>query len=729
MKKLLFILFPVFAFGQTVKVVNPVNPTVEPITLGIHHDMLPNEWPILAQRQTGTVTSWTWSIVSGAGASITGSDSIATFSYPGEGFYVVRCTVNGGSFDDVTIRVINALDKGVAAECRNGAPVVHIIPSTTSNTLSLLNLSATYDIKGGDTIKIPKRNSSQPYYRIITGGFGGRPECWVTVVPNITTPGDTSQAVKWGGEGYGSGGTQWYIGSSDSLLARYVYFKGDYMGVDYGFQSDYATYPSGSPAFGLVSETFAHVKASGFYLKNVTNAFKLKGQSDSTKIWKTAGMMSFKTFEHFKCYIKETGNEGDYLGSTTPQGETQVGIESDGPNVRFDTVLVHHNIFDGGGWDGYQTSNSRYNEFHDNIVLNSARLKRSSQEYMTVFGGNTTGKFYNNFLQQGRWGSTFTSYDSILILRNVVQWAYGRGRVRDSANQYQYVCKTTHTAGATTEPGVGASWQTYWFRYRVTGWDDQNFPMWASGASYSGGSGVNSIYVSGGTANLYEAPYISPAAARIEGNIIPEADSFAIRVTGSSRASIVRNNVIVHPFKTTQASVIASVSGSTISGNTIIPELKLSVRNLTTKTGPFQFEVSDNGTPIDTVSTADSIIRIYEWYVTGDLENVPPTANAGTDKAIQLPTNNVLLVGSESDIDGGVSSRAWTQVSGPNTATIVSAGSISTTVTGLIEGTYVFRLTVTDTDSATATDDVTVTVYPAKPRRVEARGGVWIFRR
>lgn len=94
--------------------------------------------------------------------------------------------------------------------------------------------------------------------------------------------------------------------------------------------------------------------------------------------------------------------------------------------------------------------------------------------------------------------------------------------------------------------------------------------------------------------------------------------------------------------------------------------------------------------------------------------NTSPTANAGSDQTITLPTAAVTLSGSGSDAETSVT-YAWTRVSGPNTPTIVSASSASTSVTGLIEGTYVFRLTVTDGGSLTATDDITITVNPAAP--------------
>jgi ribosomal protein L14 len=103
--------------------------------------------------------------------------------------------------------------------------------------------------------------------------------------------------------------------------------------------------------------------------------------------------------------------------------------------------------------------------------------------------------------------------------------------------------------------------------------------------------------------------------------------------------------------------------------------------------------------------------------------NQPPTANAGSDITITLPTNSVTLVGSGTDPDGTIATYAWTKVSGPNTPTMGSANAASTTVTGLIQGTYVFMLTVTDNNGATATDNVTVTVNAAANQPPTANAG------
>jgi uncharacterized protein YjdB len=101
-----------------------------------------------------------------------------------------------------------------------------------------------------------------------------------------------------------------------------------------------------------------------------------------------------------------------------------------------------------------------------------------------------------------------------------------------------------------------------------------------------------------------------------------------------------------------------------------------------------------------------------EVYGTPGNTNTPPTANAGADKSITLPTNSVVINGTGSDPGGSISAYAWTRVSGPNTPTLTNANTANLTASGLIAGTYVFRLTVTDNGGLTASDDVNVVVNP-----------------
>ncbi|MBX2888701.1 MAG: hypothetical protein KF829_08645, partial [Ferruginibacter sp.] len=91
--------------------------------------------------------------------------------------------------------------------------------------------------------------------------------------------------------------------------------------------------------------------------------------------------------------------------------------------------------------------------------------------------------------------------------------------------------------------------------------------------------------------------------------------------------------------------------------------------------------------------------------------NQAPTANAGPDQIITLPINYTALNGIGTDVDGSIVSYRWSKVSGPF-ATIANVASRNTNVSGLLEGTYVFQLKVTDNEGAIGTDQVTVVVQP-----------------
>jgi parallel beta-helix repeat protein len=129
-----------------------------------------------------------------------------------------------------------------------------------------------------------------------------------------------------------------------------------------------------------------------------------------------------------------------------------------------------------------------------------------------------------------------------------------------------------------------------------------------------------------------------------------------------------------------------------------------SVKGLITGNYVFKLTVTDNQ-----AATATDSLTI----TVNPAANIAPTASAGSSQSITLPTNTVTLSGSGTDSDGTIASYVWTKVSGPSTYTISNASSATTSVKGLIAGNYVFKLTVTDNQGATATDSVSITVNPA----------------
>jgi hypothetical protein len=103
---------------------------------------------------------------------------------------------------------------------------------------------------------------------------------------------------------------------------------------------------------------------------------------------------------------------------------------------------------------------------------------------------------------------------------------------------------------------------------------------------------------------------------------------------------------------------------------------------------------------------------------------IPPVANAGTAQTITLPVNTATLNGSASSASPGntVIGYEWSKIAGPAGVSITDADGISTTVTGLVAGTYKFLLEVTDNKGGKATATVTITVKAAPPPPVADAG-------
>lgn len=130
--------------------------------------------------------------------------------------------------------------------------------------------------------------------------------------------------------------------------------------------------------------------------------------------------------------------------------------------------------------------------------------------------------------------------------------------------------------------------------------------------------------------------------------------------------------------------------------------LSLDVAGLALGNYTFRITVTDEK---GASSFADVIVKVLQ-------ANQSPAADAGVDQQLTLPTNFTTLAGVGSDPDGTISSYSWTKVNGP-TATMVGTNVSSLSVSNLVQGTYVFGLTVTDNNGATGYDEVVIAVSVA----------------
>lgn len=115
-----------------------------------------------------------------------------------------------------------------------------------------------------------------------------------------------------------------------------------------------------------------------------------------------------------------------------------------------------------------------------------------------------------------------------------------------------------------------------------------------------------------------------------------------------------------------------------------------------------------NGEP--TGLTEDSIYKWMLQYSRGLNSEVFPMAHAGQDQIIDSESSSTILEGDGFDPDGSVVSVMWTQLEGPTEAVFSDPTVVSATVSGLEEGDYVFKLTVTDNDDNSSSDQVTIMV-------------------
>jgi len=119
-----------------------------------------------------------------------------------------------------------------------------------------------------------------------------------------------------------------------------------------------------------------------------------------------------------------------------------------------------------------------------------------------------------------------------------------------------------------------------------------------------------------------------------------------------------------------------------------------------------------------TINALEKPLFYFVKQDTVTIINQLPVANAGPDQTLPTVTVSTALDGSASyDPDGTIVSYKWVKISGTNGVVITSDTAVSPTLTGLLPGTYVFELAVTDNKGAIAKDQVTiiVTLPPNQP--------------
>lgn len=107
-------------------------------------------------------------------------------------------------------------------------------------------------------------------------------------------------------------------------------------------------------------------------------------------------------------------------------------------------------------------------------------------------------------------------------------------------------------------------------------------------------------------------------------------------------------------------------------------------------------------------------INLSSYKFTLTAAKMPPVANAGADRIVELPLTSVQLTGSATAFTGSaITGYEWKQTDSNAHVQIQNPNSATTTVSGLKAGTYVFELKATDNEGLSATDKMVVLVKPA----------------
>ena len=269
------------------------------------------------------------------------------------------------------------------------------------------------------------------------------------------------------------------------------------------------------------------------------------------------------------------------------------------------------------------------------------------------------------------------SDQSITLPTNSISLS-GTGKDSDGTVSYNWTKISGPSSGAITDASsaatsvTGLTEGTYQFELRVT--------------DNKGATAVDTVQVI-----VNAAANIPPTSdAGLDQSITLPTNSISLSGTGKDSDGTVSYNWTM-------------ISGPTSGTITDASSAATSVTGLTEGTYQFELRVTDNkgATAVDTVQV-----------IVNAAANIPPTADAGSDQVITLPTNTISLTGNGTDDDGTVTYN-WTMISGPSSGTIADASLAATSVTGLTEGTYQFELRVTDNKGATAVDTLQVIVNAA----------------
>lgn len=294
----------------------------------------------------------------------------------------------------------------------------------------------------------------------------------------------------------------------------------------------------------------------------------------------------------------------------------------------------------------------------------------------------------------------------------------GYGVTINSGAQVRHVVRRTNPVALTSVPVPPASTGTRSVTINSPG---QSAGTWSTVRDLTLNSGVGQVAVPAGTYNNFTANDGSYLVFGTAGATTPSVYNFDTLTLNSNSALR-----LVGPVRINVASRVNVSSGASMGHDQNPRWMELNVAR-------YDVTVNSLGALYGVVRAPSGTVNVngrlrgsvqsdrlsvnggasLEWMGCAAPANQAPTVSAGANQTITLP-NNASIQGSVSDDGmpaGGGLTLTWSKLSGPGNVTFANANATATAATFSAPGTYVLRLTASDTQ-LTSTSDVTITVHP-----------------
>ncbi|RYY51201.1 MAG: tandem-95 repeat protein [Chitinophagaceae bacterium] len=418
---------------------------------------------------------------------------------------------------------------------------------------------------------------------------------------------------------------------------------------------------------------------------------------------------------------------GDISGNTVLRG-TGSGIQVFGYGV----ININNNLLDSCGYNGQTNPNGSYGlqsiYANDYIINSESNPKQTINAFGNAVNHPLTGggifitDYLNNSFPSSVYNNTFCIPGADANWQSIYIKAYVPG---STVTNNSLSCSTVPNAAPAANAGADVNITLPTSTATLTGFgSDVDGTIvshaWTKLSGPSGGNISSPATASTGLTALIEGLYKYQLTVTdnlgaigrdtVQVIVSPRVNTAPTANAGSDISiTLPANTVNLTGTATDSDGTIASYAWTKIAGpaagvisnNTAANAVASS---LTAGIYLFQLTVLDN----DGASGKDTVkVTVLP------APNLLPTVNAGVDISLTLPLNTTLLTGVANDPDGSIATFQWTKLSGPAAGTLTNAGTAIATASGLQQGVYQFRLTVTDNSGATASDSINVSVNPA----------------